>query len=66
MAIRKFLIKGKVRKDDVEQNIKEEFQLDNVAQIKDNQLPKAAFLQRYNLLYRETFQKIMRGMHHAE
>jgi hypothetical protein len=66
IAIRKYLYKGKVRKDEVEKSIKEEFKLNTLAQIKENRLQKAAFLKRYNQLYRETFQKIMRGMHHAE
>lgn len=66
IAIQKYLLKGKVRKDEVEKSIKEQFKLKSVSQIKDNQLPKNAFLQRYKQIYKKTFQKIMQGMHHAK
>jgi hypothetical protein len=61
IAIYLFLKKKKITKDSVDKKIKKFFKLD-VDDIKQNLINKSEFLKTYKKIYKETFEKIMKGV----
>ena len=62
MAIYLYLGKEKVNKAMVDNEIKKNFRLADISQLKQNLIDKNLFLKRYRLIYSEAFAKILKGI----
>ncbi|MBI5064890.1 hypothetical protein HZA97_01515 [Candidatus Woesearchaeota archaeon] len=62
ISILLFLEKGKISKEQVDNRIKELFNLESVDLLKNNLVEKKEFLKKYDKIYNETFDRIMQNI----
>lgn len=64
MAINMFLKDEKINQDSLNNEMRKEFNLKDIKEIKENVLDKKEFIRKYIEIYNESFNKIMRGIKH--
>ena len=62
IAIYLYLEGKKLTKDLVDNQIKEDFHLKDISELKQNSIDKKKFLIKYKLIYNKTFSKILEGI----